>query len=241
MAGAARIGREYRGLPGARIIAPIILDAPVDDARIDALIIRIPRRSHVWRIEADGDLRRMLQGTILAAWSITLDPSSTTDTIVLRLDAPSGSWLSGNGELLRLDVATFLHDSVGAELPFSVEPLERSCVTITSHAGRVTLDSLCGLRWRLIELSGVSYALEGNRPNPFNPVTEIEFTLGLDGETRLSVYDESGREVARLVDEYLGVGRYRVVWDASGYASGVYRYRLTSGPWSAAGEMVLRK
>jgi hypothetical protein len=55
------------------------------------------------------------------------------------------------------------------------------------------------------------------------------------------VYDGSGGEVARLVDEHLAAGSYRVHWDATGYPSGVYRYRIVSGRWSAEGTMVLLK
>lgn len=240
IASTATIAREYRGLPGARMIAPIILDVPLDDARVDLLLIRIPRRSHVWHLDA-GDLGAMLQGTIVSDWSIALDAASSNDTLALRLAAPQGSWLRGSGELLRLPIGTYLHDSLASELPFTLELLDRPCAEVTARAGRVMLDSLCGLQWRLIELSGVSYTLEGSRPNPFNPVTAIEFSLGLDGPTRLVVYDESGKEVARLLDEHLPAGRYRVMWDASGHASGVYRYRITSGTWSGAGEMILRK
>jgi len=51
-----------------------------------------------------------------------------------------------------------------------------------------------------------------NRPNPFNPETEIPFALGRSGNVRISVYDVSGRRIATLLDEARSAGSGRVVW-----------------------------
>jgi hypothetical protein len=101
------------------------------------------------------------------------------------------------------------------------------------------LDSICGLSFRLIESSRSSYTLKQNSPNPFNPTTTIEFTLGLDGATQLEVMDGSGRRVALLVDQELAAGGYTISWDAGKMASGLYYYRLRSGNWSQTGRMLL--
>lgn len=71
--------------------------------------------------------------------------------------------------------------------------------------------------------------LDGNYPNPFNPTTVIRYQLSVAGDTRLSVYDILGREVAVLVNQERAAGRYEVTFDASGLSSGVYLYRLQSG------------
>jgi hypothetical protein len=106
---------------------------------------------------------------------------------------------------------------------------------------RVRIDSICGLSVRLIESFATAYKLGGNEPNPFNPTTEIPFSLGLDGWTRLDVFDVSGQRVALLVDGYLAAGIYGVTWDASSQGSGLYYYRLTSGDWSRTGRMLIVK
>ncbi len=79
-------------------------------------------------------------------------------------------------------------------------------------------------------------ALEGNRPNPFNPRTRITFALPGPGavRARLTIYDLRGRRVAQLVDGSLRPGRHTVDWygrdDGGGaVASGVYLCRLTAG------------
>jgi FlgD Ig-like domain len=69
------------------------------------------------------------------------------------------------------------------------------------------------------------------RPNPFNPSTEIAFTLATDGPVDVSIYSPSGQLVRRLVDERLGAGSHAVAWDGrddSGRSvpAGTYLYQL---------------
>lgn len=86
--------------------------------------------------------------------------------------------------------------------------------------------------------------LEANRPNPFNPRTEIRFALPVGGATRLEVFDLRGRSVAVLIDEPLPAGPGSVVWDAvdangHGLASGTYLYRLVHPAGERTRRMVL--
>jgi hypothetical protein len=67
----------------------------------------------------------------------------------------------------------------------------------------------------------------GNHPNPFNPSTEIRFTLPEAGKVRVAVYDMKGQLVQELVDGRQSAGEHRVAWegrDAKGreVASGAY-------------------
>jgi M6 family metalloprotease-like protein len=74
------------------------------------------------------------------------------------------------------------------------------------------------------------FALAQNYPNPFNPSTEIRFSVSRGAPASLRVYDLLGRHVATLFDEPAQPGRvYTLRFDASGMASGVYLYALTSG------------
>ncbi len=69
-------------------------------------------------------------------------------------------------------------------------------------------------------------ALHQNYPNPFNPSTTIQFELPARSNVALNVYDPLGRLVATLVSDQQAAGSHRVTWNAAGYASGVYVYRL---------------
>lgn len=76
--------------------------------------------------------------------------------------------------------------------------------------------------------------LKGAYPNPFNPMTKIAFTMAEAGHVELSVYDTSGRRVARLASETYGAGDHTVTWegrDDSGraMASGTYFVQMKTG------------
>ena len=68
-----------------------------------------------------------------------------------------------------------------------------------------------------------------NFPNPFNPMTRIRFAISESGLVKLAIHDVLGREVATLVNESLSPGEYTSEWNAAGFASGVYYYRLRAG------------
>jgi hypothetical protein len=85
------------------------------------------------------------------------------------------------------------------------------------------------------------FKLNQNYPNPFNPNTKIKFSIPVNSQTKMSVFDELGREVTRLVDKELNSGVYEVDWDGSGFASGVYYYKLEAGSFTEAHKMLLIK
>jgi len=69
----------------------------------------------------------------------------------------------------------------------------------------------------------------GATPNPFNPSTQIRWTLDAGRQTRLSVYDLLGREVVVLADGHFGAGTHTAIFDGAGLASGIYMVRLQAG------------
>ena len=80
-----------------------------------------------------------------------------------------------------------------------------------------------------------------NYPNPFNPTTNIEFTLPEQSRVSLKVFDLLGREVADLVNEVKSAGEYSVNFDASELSSGVYIYQLQVGNQVYSKRMTLIK
>ena len=59
-------------------------------------------------------------------------------------------------------------------------------------------------------------------PNPFNPVTNFNYTMPNDGMVQVSVYDVNGRIVADLVNGYMTAGIHPITWDAANLSSGIY-------------------
>ena len=85
------------------------------------------------------------------------------------------------------------------------------------------------------------YNLEQNYPNPFNPSTTISYQIPVPGKVTLKIYDILGREVTTLVNKEQKAGNYKVNFDASGLASGVYFYRITAGQFVSVKKMILMK
>lgn len=86
-----------------------------------------------------------------------------------------------------------------------------------------------------------SFALEQNFPNPFNPTTEINYSVPSKGFVTLKVYDILGQVVATLYSGQLQAGHYTATFDGSKLASGAYIYRLEAEGSSIARKLVLMK
>jgi len=87
--------------------------------------------------------------------------------------------------------------------------------------------------------------LSQNSPNPFNPLTRIEFGIKEPAHVSLRIYDAAGRLVRVLVESDRPAGRYVETWDgtdaAGQAASGIYFYRLTAARFEQTKKMVLLK
>ncbi len=92
------------------------------------------------------------------------------------------------------------------------------------------------------ENSPRQFELSSNYPNPFNPVTQISFTLPLSSRVTFEVFDATGRKVINvLANETVSAGRHTIVLDAAKWATGVYFYRIEAGKYMATRKMVLLK
>jgi len=90
------------------------------------------------------------------------------------------------------------------------------------------------------------FILEQNYPNPFNMSTRIRFSLPLNTDVRLIVYNILGQRVATLADGNFARGRHVITWDGhntrgNSLSSGIYIYRLTAGGFVSSRKMVLVK
>lgn len=86
-----------------------------------------------------------------------------------------------------------------------------------------------------------AYSLNQNFPNPFNPTTKIRFDIAKFDDVNITVYDVLGRNVTTLVNEKLNPGSYEVNWDATGFTSGVYFYKMETPDFSKTMKMILMK
>ena len=85
------------------------------------------------------------------------------------------------------------------------------------------------------------YFLSQNFPNPFNPITQIEFSIPKSGIVKLEIFDVLGRKVKELLNQDLSLGSYTVNFDASNLSSGIYYYRLSTKEFIQMKKAVLLK
>lgn len=87
----------------------------------------------------------------------------------------------------------------------------------------------------------VSFELMQNVPNPFNPSTQISFTLNNATQASLKVFNLMGQEVATLVEGVLPAGPHSVTFDGSSMSSGVYFYTVEANGQRETRKMLLAK
>ena len=87
----------------------------------------------------------------------------------------------------------------------------------------------------------VSYKLEQNFPNPFNPTTTINYSIPKTSFVTLKVYNVLGNEVMSVVNEQQTANNYTYTLDFSKLSSGAYYYTLRAGDYSATKKLMLVK
>jgi len=90
------------------------------------------------------------------------------------------------------------------------------------------------------------YSLSANYPNPFNPLTKIDFDLPESQKVQLAIFGVDGRRIVTLRNEPMSAGHHSVTWtgrDDRGelVASGIYFYRIQAGEFRDTRKMVLLK
>jgi len=83
------------------------------------------------------------------------------------------------------------------------------------------------------------YALKQNHPNPFNPITVISYQIPTVSFVELSIYNLIGQKIVTLISEKQNSGFKEITWDASGFSSGIYYYKIEAGEFYDVKKMIL--
>jgi len=70
------------------------------------------------------------------------------------------------------------------------------------------------------------FALYQNHPNPFNPSTKISFTLPVESDVKIKLFNMLGQEVGEIVNSIFQPGIHNIDFTAEGMSSGAYIYTL---------------
>jgi len=151
----------------------------------------------------------------------------------------------GSYEIIDLDPGTYTAstDKIGYTSIITTAPVIDYVLGLFNSEANFTLteQTTTSVETTTSTLPG-SFALYGNYPNPFNPSTQISFTLPSDGIASLRIFNILGQVVATLVDGYMTAGKHSLLFEPGNVlSSGVYVYELKYKDRVAVNKMILMK
>ena len=188
-----------------------------------------------------------LQNLYLPPENLTL--SFTSPNVILQWTAPNSTGLTEyniyrNDELLTTVTAfLFIDPNVPpGTYTYYVTAMYGTHESIPSNEVEVIVGTSSGLN-----LLPVSNELLGNYPNPFNPTTEISFSISDPGYVSIEIYNVKGELVKTLINREMNSGMNSVYWNgddlnAKSVTSGIYFYKMRAGGrYTCAYKMILLK
>jgi len=85
------------------------------------------------------------------------------------------------------------------------------------------------------------YNISSIYPNPFNPITRINYGIPEYSKVEIIVYNLTGNKVTSLINEFQMPGNYQIVWNADNYPSGMYFIKLMAGEFIKTQKLMLVK
>jgi hypothetical protein len=166
-----------------------------------------------------SDITVGLENCAVDVQSFTLQQNQTKDVILTFTPQSVGTFAE--------NITIYSNDPVQSELEI---PIFVSVVSTSSE------DVEMSYRTELI----------GNFPNPFNPETDIRFSLDKETRVTLDIFNIKGEKVRSLIDEIYSAGMHNIRWNGLDSknrktASGVYLYRLKTSQYQSIQKMILLK
>ncbi len=214
----------------------------------------------------DGDWTAFLMGQDAAVYQITDHVIQPEDDITLSVDAritwqatllemlffyvdDAGNKVPITGDVYELtgEMAPYESAFQAAKYPESVGHLLGIWFDNVSDNDQswLGLDNVMLFNKAATEVKGAlqpsSFVLKQNHPNPFNPTTEIRWSLMQPTHICLQVFDAAGRLVAQPFAGLQDAGEHQVTFNGQGLRSGIYLYRLTTPEGSLTRKMMLVK
>jgi hypothetical protein len=85
------------------------------------------------------------------------------------------------------------------------------------------------------------FVLNNAYPNPFNPVTTLEFGIPVDGDVSIDIYNLQGRLIETLLSQNMKAGYHSVTWNADNHSSGMYFVKMQAGKFLKTQKLMLVK
>jgi len=163
--------------------------------------------------------------------------------ITLTLRSVAGAFLNSGSELLKMKFNVILpnNNTTVSVIHAEININSTTCVRFIKTSSRVNLSPTCASDIRKVNISSNNYSLSRPNPNPVNNDLNIYFSIGLSGYARLSIYNSNGEIVMTPISEIMEKGEYSINVPIKELSSGIYYYRLVSGPYSETRKLVVVK
>lgn len=111
-------------------------------------------------------------------------------------------------------------------------------VIFRDFAGKIQVDQDCAKGMRLVSISSTNFSVKPIAPNPVSGSAVINYSIGLDGNTRIVLYNSAGDRVMDIVDEVQSKGTYELTIDVTMLPAGTYFYQVISGPYTSESQVL---
>ncbi len=214
----------------------------ISEYRIKELDLIIEYNSSMLKIEKEDITAGNNYKGKFEITSKNIDPDN--GVIKLKLSSFMDNFINDVGNLAELNFyVLYPLDStkkslINAEISSNAD----ECVKFKSFSSKIDLEPVCVDDLRKFNISGYDYDLQEISPNPVKEdKTEINYTLAIEAHTRLELFNAQGEMVMLLKDGVMQPGNFSTEIDLSDLASGVYFYRLKSGPYMKSLPLVISK
>jgi len=125
----------------------------------------------------------------------------------------------------------------------STQPLQfYNCDGSCSTIGEEAIDGICDGQLSIDNIiTPKNYRIASIYPNPFNPITHINYELPEYTNVHIVIFDLTGKKVQSLISELQAPGYHSVKWNAENYASGIYFIKMVSGGYVNTQKLMLIK
>jgi hypothetical protein len=242
------VGSTNSNTPGKSTVVPFVLKAApeaIDAAGLTQMKIWVSFDKSIVKPRLD---EIDLTGTQLEGWTILearFEEGNGSFVMQLRdKRATQVGMVQSDKPLFNVTFDLFLGDKqesdikIEGAIPFIdfedvSDAEEKRYVVMNDEDGKIKIDLECAKELRIIDLGAYNYAIESPKPNPATSTTVINYSIGLNAHTRIALYNQMGEFVTDIINQAQSAGKYAIDLDLTTIPSGVYYYRVISGPYSS--------
>ena len=204
--------------------------------------VHAPLENHryitMYEVDADLAVREELSNARIRIYYDPADLGEDVDpkTLVIAHWVDNANW-DGSNDDMEVDTSNGTWEILESSVNQEEQYVEANATSFSSFALFEAFEQAG------VEENNVSrpFTLMQNSPNPFNPVTTIQFTLPDAGIVSIDVYNMAGQKVDTIADEFMSAGSHSVMWNASGFSAGVYFCTVKTAHSSKSMKMTLLK